>query len=193
VSVSPDTQQVLDDISALQRRMPEREQGYWARLGAKHTTLIATHGIEQFKRTINFEYAQWAIGTWRHEFIRSLIVDLARRGRPPLGLLARYDTRDVAHVVWEANSPAELPKLRAFAAYVGLLWQLAQARDRIGCLAIEEPRVGNPLPVSYFGRLISLDLAMCAHDLNTIAGLNDLSRAVMYWRSAPVMAEWHRR
>jgi putative sugar O-methyltransferase len=166
----------LNDISALQRAMPEKDQGYWARLGAKHITLIATHGIEHFKRTINFEYAQWAVGTWRHGFIRSLVADLAKRGRPPLGLLARYDTRDVEHVVWEANAPAELPKLRAFAAYVGLLWQLAHTRDRIGCLKLEEPRVGDPLPVSYFGRLISVDLAMCAHDLNTIASLTDLSQ-----------------
>src|SRR5688500_6924714 len=117
--------------------MPEKDQGYWARLGAKHITLIATPGIEHFKRTINFEYAQWSVGTWRHAFIRSLVVDLARRGRPPLGLLARYDPRDVEHVVWEANAPAEPPKLRAFAAYVGLLWQLANTRDRIGCLKLE--------------------------------------------------------
>lgn len=176
MTVSPDTQRVLDDISALQRAMPEQDQGYWARLGAKHVALIATHGIEHFKRTINFEYAQWAVGTWRHDFIRSLVADLARRGRPPLGLLARYDARDVEHVVWEANGPAELPRLRAFAAYVGLLWQLARTRDRLGCLELEEPRVGNPLPVWYFGRLISVDLAMCAHDLNTIAGIIDLAR-----------------
>jgi putative sugar O-methyltransferase len=176
VSLSPDTRQVLDDITALQRAMPEKDQGYWARLGAKHTTLIATHGIEHFKRTINFEYAQWAVGTWRHGFIRSLIVDLARRGRPPLGLLARYDRRDLEHVVWAANGPVDPTTLRPFAAYVGLLWQLAQTRDRIGCLEVEEPKVGDPLPVSYFGRLISLDLAMCAHDLNTIASLTDLSQ-----------------
>ena len=65
----------------------------------------------------------------------------------------------------------------AYAAYVGLLWQYALLEDRLGCLQVcEEPTAGDPLPITYEGKLISQDLALSTLELNFISKYIDMSK-----------------
>ena len=83
--------------------------------------------------------------------------------------LAKMDAAAVAGI--EQIQPG------AYTLFMGLLWQYALLKDTLACLDIcEEPLFGDPLPVTYKGRLISQDLATTSLELNRIAQHIDLSK-----------------
>lgn len=176
---------VIRDIQALIAGLPSHSGSnegarFWETLSAKHVALLQQHGFENFKRTINFEYSQWGVTSFRDNRIRRLFWGLLRQGRIPAGALARYDLLDRA-VRWPdgidlgtgeavvTTGTESTLRFRAHAVYCGLLWQLAQADDSLGVLGqVREPSLGNPLPITWRGRLISQDLAMGSLELNRI-------------------------
>lgn len=138
----------------------------WAALGEQHRSVLAEKGAVHFKRdVINFQYGQWAVRSFHHPFTRQLLASLLRAGRIPK--LARVDWTDTDHICWP-DEPSSSWWLRAYAFYCGLLWQYASGRDTLGCLSVEEPTLGHPMPIYLNGRLISQDLAMASLDLNSI-------------------------
>lgn len=156
---------------------------FWKSLGDKHATLIRESGFGNFKRTVNFEYSQWGVTSFRDPKIASLIKNLLREGRLPSGgFKARFDGDDLDHIRWpdvidsktgeslRATGSRGRSKIRAYAFYCGLLWQYASAHDALRCLElVKEPALGNPLPIRYGGQLISQDLALSSLELNHIA------------------------
>jgi putative sugar O-methyltransferase len=178
-------QQVIADIEAVAQAQTEQAPGtsaIWGALGKKHRQLIERHGFNNFKRTINFEYGQWGVTSFRNPHLLRVLRQLLRIGKLPTAVLGtRFDTKEAAGIIWSDSFDAatgELigtarPRLTApwaYAVYCGLLWQYAKATDELGCLdVVEEPEIGNPLPVKYFGRRISQDLAMATIEMNQIA------------------------
>jgi putative sugar O-methyltransferase len=177
---------VVSDIRSLMRLYRNTSgvgAGYWDTHGQKHLALIVEFGFGNFKRTINFEYGQWGVTSLRDPKIRRLLWNLIRLKQLPLGgLLATCDYRDLSSIRWPDGIESRgasvtrharfggRRRLRIYAFYGGLLWQYAELKDRLGCLRkLQEPRLGNPLPVRYRGRLISQDLAFAALELNRIA------------------------
>lgn len=189
--MSPETTQLLADIEQLLVAQNEASGGsdgqFWRTLGQKHTALLEEYGLENFKRTINFEYGQWTVVTKNHPYTRRLLKLLVREYRLPHGLLAKPDMADSTGIRWpgaihgdtgrELTAADSNPQhLKNYAIYCGLLWQFAKTRDAIGCLRLEEPHFGHPLPIRLFKRLITQDLAMSSLELNRIASHVDLSR-----------------
>jgi len=184
---------IIEQIDALTQRLRGHHlygpAEFWKTLGDQHKDLIRRHGFGKFKRTINFHYHQWSVPSLRDSKIRSLLLELLKHGRLPYGvLLVRMDARAIPRI--DNFDPT------AYTVFMGLLWQYALMRDRLHCLDIcEEPLLGEPLPVTYRGRLISQDLATSAIELNFIAQHVDLSKTCRvaeigagYGRLAYVMA-----
>lgn len=169
-----DYEKSLQDDASLQ---------FWKSLGEKHASLIRESGFENFKRTINFEYSQWGVTSYRDAKTRHLFRNLLRGKSLPFGgFKASYDRHDLDHIRWpDAIDPQTGKALRgsnddaragmgAYTFYCGLLWQYAVKHDALGCLKkIREPAVGHPLPIRYGGELISQDLALSSLELNHIA------------------------
>jgi len=143
---------------------------FWKVLGEKHKELIRRQGIEQFKRTINFEYHQWEVRSIADAKIALLLQQLLRRGKIPYGpLLTRISHSDL-------DSIQEVCPY-SYAIFMGLLWQFALLTDQLGCLkCCHEPTFGNPLAVMYCGSLISQDLATSSIELNRIAHELDVDK-----------------
>ena len=164
----------IEDVSlALSRHSKYSLYGpaaFWDSLGQKHKNLIRQYGFRRFKRTINFEYFQWPVVSLVDSKIGDLLLELLKHYQIPYGvLLVRIDSKNVIDV----------PNIRptAYAVFMGLLWQYALIKDRLRCLNVcDEPMLGEPLPVTYKGKLISQDLATSAIELNLIAKHIDLSR-----------------
>lgn len=169
--------QVLERIDSLCKSLARHEKhalygpaAFWNETGENHKALIRQHGFRQFKRTINFEYHQWKVQSFTDSKIKRLLKQLLRRGRIPYGPLLTRINR---------NSMRDIPQIRSlpYAVFMGLLWQYAAAVDWLGCLdRCEEPKLGDALPVTYRGRLISQDLATSAIELNSIAAHVDLAK-----------------
>lgn len=170
-------QEIIDQIDSMSFELSQHTNrslygpaAFWESLGQKHKDLIKKSGFHSFKRTINFEYHQWGIKSLRDSKIKSLVRELLKNYRIPHGFLwARIDSESVADLQ-EIN-----PSVYAF--FMGLLWQYASLKDRLGCLEIcREPALGQPLPVTYKNKLISQDLATSSLELNRIAEHVDLTK-----------------
>lgn len=138
---------------------------FWKELCDKHAALLRQHGFGRFKRTVNFWYGQWPICSLSDWQTKHLLKQLLKSGQLPyVPLLARI--RDAEDVAWPANASSAAT---AYKVFVGLLWQLALSKDRLGCLkSCEEASVGGPINITYRNRLISQDMAQSSLELNSI-------------------------
>lgn len=192
------TRKVLADITAMREIVgsvsgrniygPSR---FWETLSEKHKQLIEQSGFHNFKRTVNFEYSQWGVHSFKDNKIRKLLASLLRRREIPIGLarlrLNREQWTDVrwpdviAQDTGQAIGFEEKQKRqwmqRAYGVYAGLLWRFASTEDDLGVLrSLDEPSLGNPIPIVQNGKTISQDLALSALELNRVARYADLSR-----------------
>lgn len=185
----------IDSIADAQASAVERagEDGsFWRTIGLAHRQSIERYGFDSFKRHINFQYGQWGISKYRNRFTLRLLTALLRRGQFPWGAFARADANDAGNIQWPVSIDGETGerrsdfsfskrRLRAYAAYCGLLWQYSTLNDSLGCMRIAEPGTGQPMPVYLGGRLISQDIAMASLDLNRMAScipLHDVRRVL---------------
>lgn len=161
---------------------------FWEVLSGKHVSLVREFGFQNFKRTINFEYSQWGVTSLRDRKLTHLARGLWGKCRFPWGgFLTRIGHNDTG-IRWpdaiHAQTGAAVEqagfggrlRLRAYAFYCGILWQYAQREDKLGCLEVPEPLLGNPLPILYRGRLISQDLALSSLGLNLMASQLPMGR-----------------
>lgn len=198
-NLSAPDQRVIEDIRDLSASLSQASDyalygpaKFWETLSEKHGRLILEYGFQRFKRTVNFEYNQWGVQSFKDPKIRNLLRLLFRRHRVPSGWLrTRVNKESISDVRWPdgidaatgeavALSPVNTWKrFQAYTFYVGLLWQYAMLEDRLGCLRVcDEPTVGSPLPITYKGKLISQDLATSSMELNLIAKYVDMSKVV---------------
>lgn len=192
------TRKVLADIAAMREiigSVSDRDiygpSRFWETLSEKHRQLIEQSGFHNFKRTVNFEYSQWGVHSFKDQKIRKLLASLLRRRQVPLGLSSlRLNREQWTDVRWpdviaqdtgRSIGSQEKRRLdwmqRAYGLYAGLLWRFASIQDDLGILrSLDEPSLGNPIPIVQNGRIISQDLALSALELNRVARHADLSR-----------------
>jgi putative sugar O-methyltransferase len=148
---------------------------FWESLSHKHELLIKNSGFNKFKQTINFEYHQYEVASFKDRKIRNLFFHLIENFKLPYGI---FLTKVAPNVL------RDVPKIRAnfsfnpklYAIFMGLLWQYALIKDKLGCLNLcEEPLIGEPIPVYYHGKLISQDLATSSIELNCLAKHIDMA------------------
>ncbi len=190
-------EKVLQDIQNLlaihnkTSKVPEGNR-FWIGIGATHSAMIKKYGFEKFKRTINFEYAQWGVHVLNDVKIFRLISLLLQKKNlsiDALGWVFTYTTENlrtvenaISDIVWadgidpnsgkahNASVIGGIDRFRAYAIYCTLLWQFAETEDLLGCFEkVTEPIFGSPMPVPYKGKIISQDLALGCMEINRIA------------------------
>jgi SAM-dependent methyltransferase len=165
-----------------------RPDEFWRQLGEKHRRDLHEYGPDAIKRNQSFRYFNWR-WSWasirRSEQMRFLLrhtsrADLLRCALTPADL----SDRAWENVRWpssgkgsdtDASEPPgaisveqsgvhSWPRrdrwLYAFA--VRLLWLYAERNDPLQVTRLPEPSLGQPLPITWRGRLISQDLANTA-------------------------------
>ncbi len=146
---------------------------FWKELCEKHVALLRQQGFGRFKRTLNFEYGQWGVSSLKNPHVKHVLKQLLKSGQLPyVPFLSRIcNVEDVSWPGAWRTGPTQSKSSAAIAymVFVGLLWQLAISRDRLGCLKnCEEPQIGGPINVTYRNRLITQDMAQSSLELNTI-------------------------
>jgi putative sugar O-methyltransferase len=145
---------------------------FWTDVAAKHEQMLDRFGIENFKRTVGHNYQNWLIveaddpqwiglrEIWKNE----------PSDQPLLNTVENVD--DVGFI-WDEATPTyalSIPaRMAIYRLSVGILWELALARDPFGFLAgFEESTIGNPIRLRRNGILISQDAAHSSRELNTL-------------------------
>jgi len=163
----------LADAAAIYR--PSR---FWEQFGAANAAWLGWAGLENFKRTINQNYFNFVIRGFRDPRIRRSLALWRRTGWRRAGLAAPLRTRlanpDDDPGLWFSRDPryrifpgrsraSRWLKRQLYRLMVGAQFAYAERRDRDGWLRdMEEPALGNPIPLSRDGRRISQDLANSA-------------------------------
>jgi putative sugar O-methyltransferase len=144
---------------------------FWAKLGEQHQHDVTTHGFDDMKRRQALRYFTW---TWRLRAIRgSEQMRHLLRHTPVAAWLRSAGTpfavrrRSWAPLTWG------LVDRWLYSAAVRLLWEYALRYGDRDVLELPEPLAGNPLPVSYRGRLISQDLANSALETEAVKRILD--------------------
>ncbi len=162
--------------------------GFWRQLGEKHRRDLDEYGFDAIKRNQAFRYFTWR---WSWSSIRgSEQMRFLLRHASPLALLrcvltpAELSDQAWENVRWPSSGkgsdtdasetldtisdqksgghlwPRRDRWLYAFA--VRLLWLYANHHDPMRVTSLPEPTLGQPLPITWRGRLISQDLANTA-------------------------------
>ncbi len=142
---------------------------FWDMLRDRNTTQIDGLALGNFKRTINNNYFQWLPGGYDDNQVRNLVRLWA--GLPD-NIPAEIAAASAAPGGWagveafDGDDPFAHPRYRAFyTQFVGLLWSYVIGHDPIRLFErIEEPALGNPLPLFWEGHRISQDLANSIHE-----------------------------
>lgn len=151
--------------TAAEARLQEPSR-FWRELGAEHTSDLANFGLEHVKRRQALRYFTWR---WRFSALRGseqmrFLLRHTSPARVASCAAARVDLSDDA---WRGiDWPRRERWLYAFA--VRLIWEYARHHDALGITRIDEPRLGDPLPVRWRGRLISQDLANSALEASAL-------------------------
>ncbi len=133
---------------------------FWRQLGDVHSHELDAYGFDDLKRRQALRYFtwRWDIGRLldseqlRFLLRRSSVADWVACGLPPVEL----SRAAWAPLTWPVHDRW------LYVAAVRLLWQYAEKHGHARVMALAEPRLGNPPPVYFRGRLISQDLANSA-------------------------------
>jgi putative sugar O-methyltransferase len=139
---------------------------FWRRLNQRHGEQLNQFGYENVKRHQAFRYFTWS---WRwytlpwNRHFRFLVTHTS----PGVWLKAARERQDLDSQTWD-----QLPGNRAhrwlnvFATR--LLWVYASTTADSAVMAVGEPLLGNPPPITWGGQLISQDLANSALETSAI-------------------------
>jgi putative sugar O-methyltransferase len=141
--------------------------GFWQELGAEHARDLEAFGPERVKRHQALRYFNWQ---WRWAALRGSeqFRFLIRRSGPLTVAGCAAVPLDLSDESWRGVRWDRRDRwLYAFA--VRLLWEYARRHDPLAITQLDEPRLGDPLPVRWRGRLISQDLANSALEAAAMA------------------------
>jgi putative sugar O-methyltransferase len=138
---------------------------FWKELAAEHSDSIATFGLDDVKRRQALRYFTWQ-WRWRHIHKSEQMRFLLRHSRVSALVRALWRPGSLGDQTWE-STPWSKPDRWLFVFATRLLWSYASGADH-PALQLEEPRLGNPLPVYWNGRLISQDLANTSLELDAL-------------------------
>lgn len=174
-----------------------RPSRFWAQFGKGNTDWLGWAGLENFKRTINQNYFNFVIRRFGDPRIRRSLALWRRAGAGAL-LGTRLADPDRDRELWFArdpryrvfpgeSAPSRWLKRQLYRLMVAVQFAYVERRDRQGWLRdIEEPALGNPIPLTRRGRRISQDLANTAL---AAAGVMDALAASGSGTLRPTVAE----
>ena len=141
---------------------------FWEELCATNVAMIRQHGLENFKLSLAQNYYNWLVTSPRdRQFLRVLRLWLSHPRLSP------WTTRmgDISRLWTTLSNDAFTFRWRqrhVYRLFVGLLWDHMLSVDATGLgRSMEEPLVGNPIPLHRGGRRISQDLANSIIECNT--------------------------
>jgi putative sugar O-methyltransferase len=147
-------------MDALDRAPPLfRPSIFWREIAAENIRMIKRGGIGNFKRSLSQNYFNWPVEGPDHPQMRMLLAAWsADPNRMPLAAelmgAARLSSLNRTRFLKSKRSA------RHYTHFVGLLWWYATREDPEALAQrLEEPIVGNPVPIEIHGRRISQDLA----------------------------------
>jgi len=151
------TQLQQDILKAKPICHPSKLAGKIAEQYLKHFTQAR---VQSFKRTINNNFYQWLPGNLEdNQFGRLLKFFHDRPSVLPLSIVAGSGRPGAVLDVDSAfaSSPVEHDHYFEFYSFfVGLLWHYVSCQDGVGLHAtLEEPQLGNPLPIRLGSRIVS--------------------------------------
>ena len=136
---------------------------FWADLNDKNDAALG-EDLNGFKRSINNNYFQWLPGDFADGQYNRLLRSWSEHPNGlPLNVVA--DSARHGHIrnvkAFNGDNPfSEEQYFRLYAFFVGLLWDFAGKHDLTGLHdSIQEPVIGDPIPIWHGQRLISQDLA----------------------------------
>lgn len=166
---------------------------YWQNINNFHIKHITNYGMKYFKRSLNREYFEWGVSEFRHQLspifselrrgniqpvVKSKLIDSESKYATSAQfsvLIARwFNARFKMFSAISNNWFKPFNKLEFLAKviyriYVAYLYHYVRRIDHLGLLnRLSEPRVGEPLLVSYHGSLTSQDLCNSVHEFYSI-------------------------
>lgn len=159
----PIGQDILGRAEAMMRHLRAQDRvfhpsQFWDAHLRWNLEMIQRDGIENFKRSVPQNYFTWMLRSpadpQMEQLLKTWLQDLSPA---PLSTEIRGSS-EVRHLNQTfLRTPTEA---RVYSLFVGLLWWLAQKGDEAELAArLEEPAIGNPIPIFADGRRISQDLA----------------------------------
>ncbi len=147
--------------------VPMEVSKFWDQLGDEHRHELDRYGYNNVKRRQAFRYFNW---NWRWRSLpKSEQWKFLYRNTSPSTFLRCLMTPPVLNNSDWKGLPLSRADRTLYTMAVRMLWEYATANDYIGVLKLDEPTIGNPVPVRWNGRLISQDLANSSLEINALS------------------------
>jgi putative sugar O-methyltransferase len=136
-----------------------RPSKFWQRLVNTNLAMIATHGIDNFKRTVAQNYYNWLVtNPFDPQFRRALV------SASCIGLARAIQTKCYPTTLWTSEHVDQGINLswlqrRVYSLFVGMIWSDAMGTSTYRRNKIQEPLIGNPIPVFFNSSIVSQDLS----------------------------------
>jgi putative sugar O-methyltransferase len=145
-----------------------RPSNFWLNLNKINSHQLYNDGYENFKRTLNQNYYNWAPTTFDDNQLTNLL-EIWNKHRVVTPLLTSIDEDHEMWNMFGENLLESNERATVYAFFVGLLWWYASTDDPLDLTdRLVEPIIGNPIPVVLDKKLISQDLANSIIEFNTI-------------------------
>lgn len=154
---------------------------FWEQLGSENERTLTASSYETFKRTVNSNYFQFMVRSWRHPYFLHAFGMIKRAEL--FRILARSRIRGAPLPLWAAF----IHKL-----YVCMLHELLSRADPLRLLdRLAEPDEGTPIDIRYEGRRISQDLLSSLSEFYALEDACGLTKR-RGWRVAEIGAGYGR-
>jgi putative sugar O-methyltransferase len=131
---------------------------FWEGLNEMNNNDISRDGFNNFKRTINGNYFNWVPSDFTDNQLCNLLSWWSKNMNPVPLMLEMPGNESFRFFNAKCLETAEQRYVYKF--FVGLLWSFVMYNDPKNLTRrLTEPSIGNPLPITLQGRLISQDLA----------------------------------
>ncbi|MFM8561667.1 MAG: putative sugar O-methyltransferase [Solirubrobacterales bacterium] len=137
-----------------------RPGDFWASLLETNIAMISEEGIKRLKRHVGNNYFNWIFSSPRDPQVINAVRKMFRY-RAPQALAAKCgDASGLRTMTSPDRQSLTRFQRRLYSLCVAMAWEEALRSDKFGLTAdLEEPSVGDPITVSYRGRLTTQDLA----------------------------------
>lgn len=169
-SLPPELTAMIDHVNACEEEF--RPSAFWDHFNQQNLRQLLDGGLENFKRTINQNYFNWLPATPADNQFRALLRLTADHPTAD-AFMAELDRGDAAvESHFTANGLGTPLAMETYRLFVSMLWAYtAQVSPNGLTQNLEEPAIGNPLPLRLGGRRISQDLANSIRERNVALSL----------------------